>query len=112
MRPQFHFTADHGWINDPHGITATDGGYHVFYQCVPGGTEWAPDCRWGHARGADLFTLAELPIAIAPGEGDDGIWTGSLATDGAGGTRIFYTSVVRPDLGIGRVRLATPVDDE
>jgi len=112
MRPEFHFTAASGWINDPHGITVRDGGYHSFFQYVPNSMVWAPNCHWGHAKGADLFSLTELPVAIAPGEGDDGIWTGSLVTDDAGGTRIFYTSTVQPDIGIGRVRVATPDADD
>ena len=110
MRPQFHFTANSGWINDPHGITYRDGEYHVFYQYVPEQTSWAPNCHWGHAKGADLLSLTELPIAIAPGEGDDGVWTGSLVTDEDGRTRIFYTSTTQPNIGIGRVRVATPDD--
>ncbi len=32
--------------------------------------------------------------------------------DDAGATRIFYTSTSRPNIGIGRVRVATPVDDD
>jgi beta-fructofuranosidase len=111
MRPEFHFTAASGWINDPHGITARDGEYHSFFQFVPGSMVWAPNCHWGHAKGPDLFSLTELSVAIAPGEGDDGIWTGSLVTDDAGRTKIFYTSTVQPDIGIGRVRVATPDDD-
>ncbi len=111
MRPSFHFTAERGWINDPHGITVRDGEYHAFFQYVPERTTWAPNCHWGHAKGPDLFSLTELPVAIAPGEGDDGIWTGSLVTDDAGRARIFYTATAQPDIGIGRVRVATP-DDE
>lgn len=112
MRPQFHFTPQSGWINDPHGITYRDGGYDTFFQFVPGQTVWGPDCRWGHARGRDLFSLEELPVAIAPGEGDGGIWTGSLVAGVAGGARVFYTSTSEPDVGIGRVRVATPNDGE
>lgn len=112
MRPDFHFTAASGWINDPHGITYRDGEYHSFFQYVPGRTDWAPNCHWGHARGADMFSLAELPVAIAPGDGDGGIWTGSLVTGDDGRTRVFYTSTSEPDLGIGRIRVATPIDDE
>jgi beta-fructofuranosidase len=111
MRPEFHFTVETGWINDPHGITYRDGEYHSFFQYVPGRTAWASDCHWGHAQGADLFSLTELPVAIAPGDGDGGIWTGSLVTGDDGCTRIFYTSTSGPDLGIGRVRVATPADD-
>jgi len=49
-------------------------------------------------------------IALAPGEGDDGIWTGSLVQDSAGRARIFYTSTVAPDIGMGFIRVAEPVD--
>jgi beta-fructofuranosidase len=110
MRPQFHFTARTGWINDPHGITPRDGGYDVFFQYVPGQTVWGPNCHWGHARGADLLSLVEREPALSPGDGDDGIWTGSLlpAPDGP---RIFYTSVLVDDVAIGRVRSAAPTDD-
>ncbi|WP_166846582.1 glycoside hydrolase family 32 protein [Isoptericola sp. BMS4] len=110
MRPQVHFTAESGWINDPHGLTFHDGAYHLFHQYVPGSTEWAPHCHWGHAVGRDLLTWERRPVAIAPGDGDDGIWTGSLVRDDAGGVRILYTSVVQPDIGIGRVRVAVPAD--
>jgi beta-fructofuranosidase len=111
MRPEFHFTAQSGWINDPHGITSRNGGYDLFYQYVPGSLVWAPNCHWGHAAGPDLFTWEELPVALAPGDGDDGIWTGSLVTDDFGTTRIFYTSVTQPDIGVGKVRIAKPKDD-
>lgn len=111
IRPQFHFTAETGWINDPHAITYRNGRFHLFYQYVPGSLVWAPNCYWGHAVSDDLFVFEHLPIALAPGDGDDGIWTGSLATDQDGQDTIFYTSVVQPDIGIGRVRSATADDD-
>lgn len=109
-RPRFHFTARSGWINDPHGIVYRNGGYDAFFQYVPGSTAWAPNCHWGHARGPDLFALEELPAAIAPGDGDDGIWTGCLVMDEAGAARAFYTATTVPDFGIGRVRMARPAD--
>lgn len=112
MRPEFHYTAEQGWINDPHGITYRDGKYHSFFQYVPDSTVWAANCHWGHAVGPDLLSLTTLPVAIAPGDGDEGIWTGSLVTDDAGATRILYTSTSRPNIGIGRVRVATPRDDD
>jgi beta-fructofuranosidase len=110
MRPRVHFTAETGWINDPHGLTFHDGRYHVFHQFVPDSMVWAPNCHWGHATSADLLSWERRAVAIAPGDGDDGIWTGSLIRNEAE-TRILYTSVAQPDLGLGRVRLATPVDD-
>ena len=111
MRPVLHFTAQAGWINDPHGITYRDGAYHVFYQYVPGQTVWGPNCHWGYASGPDLVTLTEHGVVIAPGEGDDGIWTGSLVTDEDSRPVVSSTSTSVPDLGIGRVRRATPDDD-
>lgn len=109
MRPAVHFTPASGWINDPHGITARSGGYDVFFQYVPGATAWAPNCHWGHATGADLLSLQEREVALAPGDGDDGIWTGCIVDDG-GEARAFYTAVSTPDFGIGRIRVARPVD--
>ncbi|MEV4736864.1 MULTISPECIES: glycoside hydrolase family 32 protein [unclassified Microbacterium] len=110
MRPALHFTPRSGWINDPHGITARDDGYDVFYQYVPGETTWAPNCHWGHASGPDLLSLRELPVAIAPGDGDDGIWTGAIVRDGDA-ARAFYTATTVPDFGIGRIRVAYAEDD-
>ena len=110
VRPLLHFTAETGWINDPHGLTFHDGRYHLFHQYVPDSLVWAPNCHWGHATSADLLSWDRHGIAIAPGDGDDGIWTGSLVQAGAD-TRILYTSVKQPDLGLGRVRIAAPLDD-
>ena len=64
MRPAFHFTPAAGWINDPHGLRHHDGEYHAFFQYIPERTEWSEDIHWGHAKGADLLSLEELPVAI------------------------------------------------
>ncbi|MBD3757234.1 MAG: hypothetical protein IE924_03930 [Microbacterium sp.] len=40
MRPRFHFSAEAGWINDPHGITYREGRYHVLFQHAPGRITW------------------------------------------------------------------------
>jgi len=109
MRPTLHFTARTGWINDPHGITHRDGQYHAFFQYVPDRMSWAPNCHWGHATGPDLLSLTETSVAIEPGDGDDGIWTGCLVVDGDE-TVIFYTATSVPDFGIGRIRAAHPLD--
>ncbi|MBT2497655.1 glycoside hydrolase family 32 protein [Agromyces sp. ISL-38] len=111
MRPEFHFTAN-GWINDPHAITFARGRCHLFFQHVPGVTEWNPACSWGHASGNDLFSLRQLPPALSPGDGDAGVWSGSLMTDAEGNTRILYTSVAGHDPAIGRIRSATPADED
>lgn len=108
MRPAFHFTPAAGWINDPHGLRHHNGEYHVFFQHLPGRTEWSYEMHWGHAKGPDLLSLKELPVAIAPGDGDGGIWTGSLAVDDEDAAHIFYTSTDLPALDDGRIRVATP----
>ncbi|WP_019482197.1 glycoside hydrolase family 32 protein [Arthrobacter sp. TB 23] len=110
-RPKFHFTSQ-GWINDPHAITFANGRYHHFFQYVPGQTAWGLGCSWGHASGPDLFSLEELKPALVPGEGDDGVWSGSLIIDAAGTPTIFYTSVTSDHPALGAVRTATPLDDD
>lgn len=110
-RPAFHFTAGEGWINDPLGVTWKDGQYHLFYQYVPGRTTWASNCHWGHATSPDMIAWTEQGVAVAPGDGDDGVWSGSIVTDTEGAATMFYTSVTEPDLGIGTVRSATPDND-
>ena len=112
MRPQFHFTAPRGWINDPHGILWHEGRYHAFYQAVPHSTDWAPGCSWGHATGPDLLSLEAGPVALEPGDGDEGVWTGSLVVDEAGTATILYTSVLADALDAGRIRVARPLDAE
>lgn len=109
-RPAFHFTAAGGWINDPLGVTWKDGKYHLFYQYVPNRTTWASNCHWGHATSPDMIAWTEQGVAVAPGEGDDGVWSGSIVTGAGGAATMFYTSVTEPDLGIGTVRTATPDD--
>ncbi|MEW9872727.1 glycoside hydrolase family 32 protein [Arthrobacter sp. HS15c] len=109
-RPAFHFTAAEGWINDPLGVTWKDGQYHLFYQYVPGRTTWASNCHWGHATSPDMIAWTEQGVAVAPGEGDDGVWSGSIVTGTDGAATMFYTSVTEPDLGIGTVRTATADD--
>lgn len=110
MRPLIHLTAPSGWINDPHAITVRDGVHHLFHQYVPDSLVHDPACRWGHAVSPDLVHWEHRPVAIEPGDGDDGIWTGSLA-QADDGPVILYTSVRSADYGMGRVRRAVPVDD-
>jgi beta-fructofuranosidase len=108
-RPALHFTAARGWINDPLGLTYRGGRYHLFFQHVPDGAQWAPACAWGHATSPDLLSWTERPIALAPGDGDDGCWSGSLAP-ADGEAVLFYTSVSAAALDVGRVRAARPLD--
>ncbi len=104
-RPSVHFTPDRGWINDPLSPLWDGSRYHLWFQYVPDATEWAPSCHWGHAVSDDLLHWRETDLALAPGEGDDGVWSGCVVpTDG--GLRAFYTSVASGALSIGRIRWA------
>ena len=109
-RPLLHFTAAAGWINDPLALTWRDGTYHLFFQYVPATTVWAFGCHWGHATSPDLLRWTEQPVALSPGDGDDGCWSGSLVTLDGRDAVLFYTSVRGPDLDLGRVRRARPAD--
>ena len=109
-RPALHFTPRRGWINDPVGLTWHGGRYHLFFQHVPDRTRWAPEQSWGHATSTDLLGWQEHQVAVAPGDGDDGVWSGSVVAPETGPAAIFYTGVAAPDLSQGRIRTARPVD--
>lgn len=110
-RPALHFTARSGWINDPLALTWRDGRYHLFFQHVPGRTVWGPEQRWGHATSADALHWTEEPVALAPGDGDGGVWSGSVVQPPGGAARLFYTSVDVADPQVGRVRVALAQDE-
>ena len=110
-RPQLHFTPERGWLNDPHGITWWGGRYHLFHQNVPDQTTWGPHCHWAHVSSPDLVgDWVDEGIALAPGEGDDGVWTGSLVLDPAGEAHILYTSIETSTMNMGVIRFARPLD--
>ena len=67
-RPQFHFTAPAGAINNPNGMTYFKGEWHLFYQYKPDMKEKGIDKYWGHAVSKDLVHWRHLPPALAPDE--------------------------------------------
>ncbi len=81
LRPQFHFTALAGWINDPNGLVYVDGVYHLYFQFLPHTLQGSSGNKfWGHAISRDLVRWQQLPVAISPDK-YGGIWSGSAAVD-------------------------------
>ena len=64
-RPQFHFSPQEEWMNDPNGMVFYEGEYHLFYQYYPDSNVWGP-MHWGHAVSDDLLHWEHLPIALYP----------------------------------------------
>jgi beta-fructofuranosidase len=95
QRPQYHFTAPTGWLNDPNGVIALERNgkleYHMFYQYNPLEARWGNIC-WGHAVSSDLVNWQDLPIALEPSSGTDenGCWSGYALLDDHK-LKLFYT---------------------
>ena len=66
-RPNFHFTPNKGWMNDPNGMFYYNGYYHLYFQHYPDSTVWGP-MHWGHATSTDMISWKEQPIALYPDE--------------------------------------------
>jgi fructan beta-fructosidase len=78
-RPQFHFTPERNWMNDPNGMVYHDGEFHLFYQYNPFGDKWG-HMSWGHAVSSDLVHWKHLPLALSE-DGEIMIFSGSIVID-------------------------------
>jgi fructan beta-fructosidase len=66
LRPQFHFTAKRGWIQDPVGLVYYEGEYHMFPIHCPYSWEGGSAHHWGHAVSRDLIHWEEIQEAMFP----------------------------------------------
>ena len=96
-RPQFHFSPEKGWMNDPNGLVYYEGEYHLFYQYYPDSTVWGP-MHWGHAISKDLTIWEHLPIALYP-DSLGYIFSGSIVID-ENNTAGFQTGIEKPLVAI------------
>lgn len=78
-RPQFHFSPQEMWMNDPNGLVYHKGIYHLFFQYYPEDIVWGP-MHWGHATSEDLLHWKQKPIALFPDE-HGYIFSGSAVVD-------------------------------
>lgn len=78
-RPQFHFSPEEQWMNDPNGMVYHKGIYHLFYQYYPEDIVWGP-MHWGHATSTNLTHWEHKPIALYPDK-HGFIFSGSAVVD-------------------------------
>jgi sucrose-6-phosphate hydrolase SacC (GH32 family) len=89
LRPQFHFTACQGWLNDPNGMVYDGDKYHLFFQHNPLAPVWG-NMTWGHATSSDMIRWMQQDHALRP-----------YRVDGSQGTIFSGTAVVDHNNSLG-----------
>jgi len=102
-RPGYHFVVPEGVHApvDPNGALFWNGRYHFCYIYQHEGKHY-----WGHVSSLDLLHWRHHPPALAPGEGDDGIFSGGAFIDQQGVATITYWGLGNP----GGICTATSTD--
>jgi len=87
-RPTYHFCVpeDMGMPGDPNGAFYHDGRYHLMYLYNRSGSGFC----WGHISSADLVHWRHHPDALAPGDGDVGVFSGGAFVDDDGSAYLSY----------------------
>jgi fructan beta-fructosidase len=80
-RPQFHYTPQQNWMNDPNGLVYHDGTFHLFHQYNPEGNTWG-HMSWNQATSTDLVHWTHQGVAI-PEEGSEMAFSGGAVVDSA-----------------------------
>ncbi len=112
LRPRFHGMPSAGWTNETHGLTYSDGQWHLFFQ-KNGNGPYMSRLHWGHLSSSNLYDWSEQPIAIDPADSYDikGCWSGCVAQDeevfGTTDPAIIYTGV---DYVKASIDFAVPTD--
>lgn len=86
LRPQYHFSAPQGWLNDPNGMVYWKGIWHLYYQAIPYQVSDKDGHKaWGHAVSSDLMNWQMMPEAIFPTFEENGsahaVWSGAGCAD-------------------------------
>lgn len=99
MKPIYHIVPDHGFLNDPNGLSYYQNQYHVFYQWLeevkPQGSK-----SWRHCVSSDLIHWTDCGCALSPTEWyeKNGCYSGS-AVEKDGVLHLFYTGNVKDQQG-------------
>jgi len=113
LRPQAHFLAPYGWMNDPCGPIYAGGKYHLFYQWNKDAAKWG-NIHWGHATSFDLIHWKHEPTALYPqkdGADKDGVFTGDVVDVDGKNAVALYTGF-RSDRPLKQVQCIATSDIE